>query len=101
MENLEHENRELREEVTVLKAGMANLIALMESLVVAQNQPPLAPPSPHIAQPQQTTVASKVLIVPIFVTPVTAAQTVCLRVTRGECLKISCQKVTILIDKYL
>ena len=52
MDNLEQENRELREEVAALKADMANLIALkaymanlttlMESLVAAQNQPPLA-----------------------------------------------------------
>ena len=44
MENLEKENCELHEEVTALKASMANLSALMESLVVAQNQPPLAQP---------------------------------------------------------
>ena len=35
MDNLEQENRELREEVSDLKADMANLTALMESLVVA------------------------------------------------------------------
>ena len=39
MDNLEQENRELREEVSALKAGMANLTNLMESLVDAQNQP--------------------------------------------------------------
>ena len=39
MDNLEQENRELREEVYALKAGMANLTALMESLVTDQNQP--------------------------------------------------------------
>ena len=44
MDNLEQENRELREEVYTLKAGMANLTALMESLVAAQNHPPLAQP---------------------------------------------------------
>ena len=71
MDNLEQENREPRKEVTALKAGMDNLTALLESLVAAQNQPPLAPLSPHISQPQQTTVASKVLSVPIFITPVT------------------------------
>ena len=63
MDNLEQENRELREEVSALKAGMANLTALMESLVAAQNHPPLA-------QPQQTTVASKALIVSVYATPV-------------------------------
>ena len=41
MDNLEHENRELRAEVFSLKAGMANLTALMEYLVAAQ---PLAQP---------------------------------------------------------
>ena len=48
MENFEQENRELRKEVIALKANMANLTILMESLVVAQNQPPLVPSS---AQP--------------------------------------------------
>ena len=67
MENLEQENRELREEVTALKAGMANLTALMESLVAAQNQPPLA-------QPQQTTIASKGPSVLVSVTPVIVSQ---------------------------
>ena len=67
MENLEQENRELREEVITLKAGMANLTALMESLVAAQNQPPLA-------QPQQTTVASEGPSVPVSVTVGTTAE---------------------------
>ena len=58
MENLEQENLELRKDVTALKAGMVNLTALMESLVAAQNQPPLA-------QPQQTTFASKGPSVPV------------------------------------
>ena len=44
MENLEQENRELCDEVTALKAGMANLTALIEPLVAAQNQPPLTQP---------------------------------------------------------
>ena len=52
MENLEQENCEMRNEVTALKDGMSNLTALIESLMASQNQPPLAPPSPHIAQPQ-------------------------------------------------
>ena len=71
MENLEQESRELRKEVTALKVGMTNMTFLMESLVAAQNQPPLAPP---FAQPQQTTVASEGPSVPIYVTPVTVAQ---------------------------
>ena len=37
MDNLEQENRELCEEVSTLKVGMANLTTLMESLVAAQN----------------------------------------------------------------
>ena len=37
MDNLEQENRELHEEVSALKAGLANLTTLMETLVVAQN----------------------------------------------------------------
>ena len=44
MDNLEQENHELCEEVSALKAGMANLIALMESLVASQNHPPSAEP---------------------------------------------------------
>ena len=39
MGNLEQENRELHKEVSALKAGMANLTALMEAMVAAQNQP--------------------------------------------------------------
>ena len=35
MDNLEQENHELRKEVTALKAGMANLTDLMESLVAS------------------------------------------------------------------
>ena len=67
MKNLEQENRELREEVTDLKAVMANMTALMESLEVAHNQPPLA-------QPKKTTVTSETLTIPIYVTPVTVVQ---------------------------
>ena len=48
MENLEQENRELREEVTALKPDMANLTTLMKSLMASQNHPPCAPP---FAQP--------------------------------------------------
>ena len=88
MENIEQENHELRDEVTALKDGMANLTALMESLVAAQNQPP-------IAQPQQTTNASEGPSVPVFVTQLLFLKTVCLRVTCGECLKIPCQNVII------
>ena len=46
---------------------MANLNALMESLVAAQNHPPLA-------QPQQIMIASEASTVPIFVTSVTVVQ---------------------------
>ena len=48
MENIEKENRNLCEEVTALKVGMAKLTALMESRVASQNHPTLA-------QPKQTT----------------------------------------------
>ena len=40
MDNLEQENHELRDEVSALKAGLANLTTLMEALEFAQNQPP-------------------------------------------------------------
>ena len=66
MDNLEQENRELREEVYALKAGMANLTALMESLVAAYNQPPLS-------QPQQTTFSSEGLSVLVSIAPVIVA----------------------------
>ena len=62
MDNLEQENRELREEVSALKVVMANFTALMEPLVASQNQPP-------IAQPQQTTVTIEAQTVPVSATP--------------------------------
>ena len=46
MDNLEQENRELREEVSALKSCLGNLTTLMEALVVAQNQPPSVQPQP-------------------------------------------------------
>ena len=42
---------------------MANITTLMESLVAAQNQPP-------IVKPQQTMVTTEAPTVPIFATPV-------------------------------
>ena len=63
MDNLEQENRELREEVSALKASMSNLTTLMEALVAAQNQPPSV-------QPQPTRANDEVPIVPVSVTPV-------------------------------
>ena len=74
MENIKQENRELHEEVTALRAGMANLTTLVESLVVAQNKPPPPPPPPHVAQPQQKTITFEVPSIPIFVTPINASQ---------------------------
>ena len=65
MDNLEQENPELRKEVSALKDDMANLTALMESLVADQNQPP-------IVQPQQTIVTSEAPTVPISATLVVA-----------------------------
>ena len=56
MDNLEQENRELREEVSALKAGLANLTTLMEALVVAQNQPPSVQPQPTRANAEVPTV---------------------------------------------
>ena len=62
MDNLEQENRELREEVYTLKAGLANLITLIEALVAAQNQ------SPSV-QPQPTRATTKVPSVLVSATP--------------------------------
>jgi hypothetical protein len=45
MDAVEQENAELREEVTILKENFERLNALVASLVVAQNQPPLHPPT--------------------------------------------------------
>ena len=62
MDNLEQENRELHEEVSTLKAGMANLTALMEALAAAQNQAPSV-------QPQPTRAATEAPTVPVSATP--------------------------------
>ena len=62
MDNLEQENREQCEEVSALKAGMANLTALMESLVAAQKQPPSV-------QPQPTRATGEALTVPVSDAP--------------------------------
>ena len=62
MDNLEQENCELREEVSALKVGLANLTTLIEALVVAQNQPPSV-------QPQPTRENIEVPTVPVFATP--------------------------------
>ena len=62
MDSLEQENRELREEVSALKAGISNLTALMESLVAAQNQQPSV-------QPQPTRVTTEAPVVHVSATP--------------------------------
>ena len=62
MDNLEQENRELRGEVSALKADMANLTALMESLVASQDQP-------SSDQPQQTRVTTEAPTVLVSATP--------------------------------
>ena len=62
MDNLEQENRELREVVYALKADMTNLIALMESLVASQNQP-------LGVQPQQTRVTTEAPTILVSATP--------------------------------
>ena len=62
MDNLEQKNHELREEVSALKTGLANLTTLMEALVVAQNQPPSV-------QPQPTRANAEVPTIPVSVTP--------------------------------
>ena len=63
IDNLEQENRKLREEVSALKAGMANLTTLIEALVAAQNQPPSV-------QPQPTRTTTEALTVPVSAIPV-------------------------------
>ncbi|MCI06050.1 hypothetical protein A2U01_0027105, partial [Trifolium medium] len=71
---LEHENHELREEVTTLRAGMDRLNAMVEGLMAAQNRSP-TPPSPHSTQAQvQTTVISEDVTIPTSVPPVSVSQ---------------------------
>ena len=60
MDNLEQGNRELREEVSALKAGMANLTTLMEALVAAQNQPLSVQPQPTRATTEALTISASV-----------------------------------------
>ena len=62
MDNLEQETRELREEVSSLKAGMVDLTTMIEALVAAQNQPPSV-------QPQPTRATTKAPTVPVSATP--------------------------------
>lgn len=74
MENLEQENRELRGEVVNISTSMERLNALVEALVAAQNQPPLPPLPPHSPHPivieVQTTVISKINLMPVSVAPI-------------------------------
>ena len=66
MEDLEQENHELHEEVTTLRVRMEKLTALVESLMVAQNQP-----STSAAEIQtSTTVVSEIVTAPTSVTQV-------------------------------
>ena len=44
MDQLQQENRDLREEVSTLKDSLERLTDMMESMVAAQNQPPPPPP---------------------------------------------------------
>ena len=76
MEDIEQENRELREEVATLKSGMAHLTSLMEALMSAHNQARTSPPVSTLAQTQdvsqpQVTVMSKVVSASISVIPTT------------------------------
>lgn len=64
MEQLEHENHELMEEVNSLKSNLERLKTMMETLVAAQNQPPL--------EPIQRTVISEVVSMPISMAPANA-----------------------------
>ena len=66
MEDLEQENHELCEEVTTLRVGMEKLTSLVESLMVAQNQPSTS--AAEIQTP--TTVVSEIVTAPTSVTQV-------------------------------
>ena len=93
MDNLEQENRELREEVSALKAVLASLTTLMEALVAAQNQPPSVQP-----QPTREMMKFQLFLYPLL--PL-LFKTVCLKVIRGECQKFVHLKVSILSLKML
>lgn len=54
MDCLEKKNRELREEVSILRESLKRLTTMMEALVTSQNQPP--PPQ----TPLQRTVFSEI-----------------------------------------
>ncbi|KAK2448950.1 hypothetical protein QL285_008189 [Trifolium repens] len=71
MEAIEQENTELREEITTLRADMERLNALVDSLVVAQNQP--LTPRP-LNTKAQTTVISEIVTTPVSVAPVNTLQ---------------------------
>ncbi|XP_058726476.1 uncharacterized protein LOC131597828 [Vicia villosa] len=73
MEDLEQENHEFRDEVTTLRVGVERLTALVESLVVARNQPS-PPSSPRATQTQtevQTTTISEVSTATVSMAPIT------------------------------
>ena len=63
MDQLEQENRELREEVTTLKDTMERLSLMVETLTAAQNRP---------STPLQRTVISEIVSSPIVGVPVNA-----------------------------
>ena len=65
MDQLEQENRELREEVTTLKDTMERLSLMVETLTAAQNR---------LTTPLQRTVISKIVSSPIVGVPVNAPQ---------------------------
>ena len=65
MEQLEQENRELREEVTTLKDTMERLSLMVETLTAAQNRP---------STPLQRTVISEIVPSPIVGVPVNVPQ---------------------------
>ena len=65
MDQLEQENRELREEVNTLKDTMERLSLMVETLTAAQNRP---------STPLQRTVISEIVSSPIVGVPVNAPQ---------------------------
>ena len=65
MDQVEQENRELREEVTTLKDTMERLSLMVETLTAAQNQP---------STPVQRTVITEIVSSPIVGVPVNAPQ---------------------------
>jgi hypothetical protein len=97
MEAIEQENTELREEVTTLREDMERLNALVDSLVVAQNQP--LTPRPLNTQAQKI-VISEIVTTLVSVAPVNTLQYTMPESYPWECLTTSMEGIDPLLPKF-